>query len=42
MQDIADDAGINRTLLNYYFRSKDQLVRSSIQECHGQFCTQPR
>jgi len=25
MQDIADDAGINRTLLNYYFRSKDKL-----------------
>lgn len=25
MQDIADQAGINRTLLNYYFRSKDIL-----------------
>jgi len=25
MQDIADEAGINRTLLNYYFRSKDNL-----------------
>ncbi|MBE0655379.1 MAG: TetR/AcrR family transcriptional regulator, partial [Bacteroidales bacterium] len=25
MQDIADEAGINRTLLNYYFRSKDKL-----------------
>jgi len=25
MQDIADDAGINRTLLNYYYRSKDLL-----------------
>ena len=28
MQDIADDAGINRTLLNYYFRSKDQLFEA--------------
>ena len=25
MQDIADDAGIKRTVLNYYFRSKDLL-----------------
>ncbi len=28
MQDIADDAAINRTLLNYYFRSKDQLFEA--------------
>ena len=25
LQDIADEAGINRTLLHYYFRSKDRL-----------------
>jgi TetR/AcrR family transcriptional regulator len=25
MQDIADEAGINRTLLHYYFRNKDKL-----------------
>ncbi len=25
MQDIADEAGINRTLLHYYFRHKDKL-----------------
>ena len=25
MQDIAEEAGINRTLLNYYFRSKEKL-----------------
>ena len=30
MQDIADDAGINRTLLNYYFRSKHQLFEGQI------------
>ena len=28
MQDIADEAGINRTLLNYYFRSKDLLFEA--------------
>ncbi len=28
MQDIADEAGINRTLLHYYFRSKDRLFES--------------
>ncbi|MBN1132600.1 MAG: TetR/AcrR family transcriptional regulator [Bacteroidales bacterium] len=28
MQDIADQAGINRTLLNYYFRSKDMLFET--------------
>ena len=26
MQDIADEAGINKALLHYYFRSKDKLV----------------
>src|SRR3954452_616752 len=25
MQDIADEAGINKALLHYYFRSKDKL-----------------
>ena len=25
MQDIADEAGINRTLLHYYFRNKEKL-----------------
>lgn len=25
MQEIADDAGVNKALLNYYFRSKDKL-----------------
>ena len=27
MQDIADEAGINKALLHYYFRSKDKLFQ---------------
>ncbi|MCX6271040.1 MAG: helix-turn-helix domain containing protein, partial [Bacteroidetes bacterium] len=27
MQEIADEAGINKALLHYYFRSKDNLFR---------------
>lgn len=37
MQDIADDAGINRTLLNYYFRSKDQLFEAVFRKALGIF-----
>jgi len=37
MQDIADDAGINRTLLNYYFRSKDQLFEAVFRKALGRF-----
>ena len=37
MQDIADDAGINRTLLNYYFRSKDQLFEAVFRKALGNF-----
>ncbi len=37
MQDIADDAGINRTLLNYYFRSKDQLFEAVFRKAMGRF-----
>ena len=37
MQDIADDAGINRTLLNYYFRSKDQLFEAVFRKALGSF-----
>ena len=37
MQDIADDAGINRTLLNYYFRSKDQLFEAVFRKAMGSF-----
>lgn len=31
-QDIADTAGISRTLLNYYFRSKDVLIEQVFTE----------
>ncbi len=38
-QDIADAAGVSRTLLHYYFRSKDQLVeqvfKDAMQETNG-------
>ena len=37
MQDIADDAGINRTLLNYYFRSKDQLFEAVFRNAMSSF-----
>lgn len=37
MQDIADDAGINRTLLNYYFRSKDQLFEAVFKNAMSRF-----
>jgi TetR/AcrR family transcriptional regulator len=39
MQEIADEAGINKSMLHYYFRSKDKLFlevfRSSLQEFTG-------
>lgn len=31
-QDIADAAGVNRTLLHYYFRSKDILIQQVFKE----------
>ncbi len=37
MQDIADNAGINRTLLNYYFRSKDQLFEAVFRNAMSHF-----
>jgi TetR/AcrR family transcriptional regulator len=37
MQDIADDAGINRTLLNYYFRSKDLLFEAVFKNAMSNF-----
>ena len=37
MQDIADEAGITRTSLNYYFRSKDKLFESVFRNAMGKF-----
>lgn len=36
MQDIADEAGINRTLLHYYFRNKDKLFNTVFEEVFQQ------
>jgi TetR/AcrR family transcriptional regulator len=32
MQDIADEAGINKAMLHYYFRSKDKLFETIFEE----------
>lgn len=37
MQDIANEAGINRTLLNYYFRSKDNLFEQVFTKLFSRF-----
>lgn len=37
MQNIADEVGINRTLLNYYFRSKDLLFEAVYKRALGKF-----
>lgn len=37
MQDIADEAGITRPSLNYYFRSKDKLFESVFRKEMGKF-----
>ncbi|MCS3528713.1 TetR/AcrR family transcriptional regulator [Chryseobacterium sp. JUb7] len=31
-QEIADEAGVNRTLINYYFRSRDNLIQIIFDE----------
>jgi len=35
MQEIADQAGINKALLHYYFRSKDKLFEAVFSEVAG-------
>ena len=35
MQDIADEAGINKAMLHYYFRSKEKLFEMIFQEAMG-------
>jgi AcrR family transcriptional regulator len=37
MQDIADEAGINKALLHYYFRSKDKLFEQIFLEVASSF-----
>jgi TetR/AcrR family transcriptional regulator len=37
MQDIADEAGINKALLHYYFRSKEKLFEVIFSEALEQF-----
>jgi TetR/AcrR family transcriptional regulator len=37
MQDIADEAGINKALLHYYFRSKDKLFEQIFMEVVSAF-----
>jgi AcrR family transcriptional regulator len=36
MQEIADRAGINKSLLHYYYRSKDRLFEAVFRETAGQ------
>lgn len=37
MQDIADEAGINKALLHYYFRNKEKLFQTIFKEASRQF-----
>ena len=37
MQDIADEAGINKALLHYYFRSKEKLFEVIFKEAFAKF-----
>ena len=37
MQEIADEAGINKSLLHYYYRSKDKLFEGVFNEAFGKF-----
>jgi len=40
MQEIADEAGINKALLHYYFRSKDKLFQAVFLEAFQKFLPQ--
>lgn len=37
MQEIADEAGINKSMLHYYFRSKEQLFRQVFMQSFRRF-----
>ncbi len=40
MQEIADRAGINKTLLHYYFRSKENIYRTIVERVFSRFFSQ--
>ncbi|MCB8994946.1 MAG: TetR/AcrR family transcriptional regulator [Bacteroidales bacterium] len=40
MQDIAEEAGVNRTLVNYYFRSKENLFEQVFMKIFSKFFTE--
>lgn len=40
MQEIADEAGINKALLHYYFRSKDKMFKAVFLEAFQKFLPQ--
>lgn len=42
MQEIADEAGINKALLHYYFRSKDKLFEAVFQDAAQGFFSKIR
>lgn len=42
MQEIADEAGINKALLHYYFRSKDKLFDAVFQDAAKNFFSKIR
>ena len=37
MQEIADEANINKAMLHYYYRSKEQLFKNIFEEVVGEF-----
>lgn len=42
MQEIADEAGINKALLHYYFRSKENLFRAVFKDIFSKFLLKTR
>src|ERR1700748_1565748 len=39
MQEIADEAGINKSMLHYYFRNKEKLFLEVFRSSHQEFTT---
>ena len=39
MQEIAAEAGVNKALLHYYYRTKDGLAEAVFRRVAGTFCT---